>query len=105
MLSLPDSCWHCARVRAAYAKNRREAQLPLRAATVRALKAHVADRTPLARVFPLPRKWDSVKWLHADMAAAGVVPVDAAGRVADFHALRTTFATTLARSGVALQVA
>ena len=93
------------RVRAAYAKNRREATLPLRPETARALGAHVATKTPLARVFRLPKKWDSVKWLHADMADAGVVAVDAAGRVVDFHALRTTFGTSLARSGVALQVA
>ena len=40
------------------------------------------------------------KMLRQDLEAAGIAYKDAAGRVADFHALRHTFITNLARVGV-----
>ncbi len=42
---------------------------------------------------------------RADFAAAGIAEVDERGRVADFHALRTTLGTRLARKGIAPQIA
>jgi integrase len=38
--------------------------------------------------------------LQADLKAAGIVPVDASGRVFDFHSLRHQFITNLAMAGV-----
>ena len=43
--------------------------------------------------------------LRADLADAGIPCRDDAGRVADFHALRHTFITNLARSGVHPKIA
>jgi len=42
--------------------------------------------------------------LRGDLEAAGI-PSEQDGRVVDFHALRTTYATSLARLGVNLQTA
>ncbi len=42
---------------------------------------------------------------RADLKAAKIPLLDAQGRWADFHALRHTFCTNLARAGVPLQVA
>jgi len=43
--------------------------------------------------------------IRKDLEAAGIPYRDASDRVADFHALRHTFITRLARSGVAPAVA
>ena len=104
-LELADRDHAAVRVRAGNAKNRRDAALPLRGATARDLAVHVASRSPDAPVFSCLRDWRSAVALRADLAAAGIPYADAAGRVVDFHALRTTFGTALARAGVALQVA
>jgi integrase len=40
------------------------------------------------------------KFLKRDMKRAGIPYRDATGRVADFHSLRYTFITTLAKAGV-----
>ena len=45
------------------------------------------------------------KMLQVDLKAAGVPYVDAKGLFADFHALRHTYITNLARSGVSLVAA
>ena len=42
---------------------------------------------------------------RADLAAAAIVFVDERGERADFHSLRKTFATELAKAGVATRVA
>lgn len=54
------------------------------------------------RVFPkMPRD----RTFRADLERAKVAPADKAGRVVDFHALRATFGTNLARAGVMPRVA
>ena len=93
------------RVCAAHAKNGRDARLPLRPGTATALAAHVKRRTPLAKVFDVSKHWRAFDAIQADLAKAKVAYRDAAGRVADFHALRVTFGTNLARAGVGLALA
>lgn len=104
-LDVADPARAAVRVRAATAKNRREAHLPLRQELAEALGAHVARRLPSARVFGCPKRWRQAQDLRDDLAAAEVPAVDGAGREVDFHALRVTFGTNLARAGVALQLA
>lgn len=104
-VELGDSDRPAIRVRAGNAKNGRDARLPLRPETALALKRLVANRLPSARVFSVPKHWRAAETLRADLAAAGIADVDDAGRVIDFHSLRVTFATNLARAGVTLQVA
>lgn len=55
-----------------------------------------------ARVFSTPVHH---RTRAGDFARAGIPEVDADGRVADLHALRTTLGTNLARAGVPVQVA
>lgn len=86
------------RVRAKTSKNRREATLPLPPQTVEALRDLRADATPDARVL---RGVPGVKTLAKDLRAAGIESVSAEG-VVDFHALRVTYGTSLARAGVPL---
>lgn len=86
------------RVRATTAKNRREAIQPLPPGTVAALRAWRGLRQPADRVFDhVP----STKGLRADLKRAGLAYTNAAG-TCDFHALRVTYATMLAKAGVSL---
>jgi integrase len=104
-LDLADVERACANVRATNTKNRREAHLPLRPDLASALRSHIRERLPSARVFTLPKDFRAAAMLRADLAAADIPYEDDAGRVVDFHSLRVTFATNLARGGVALQLA
>ena len=91
-------------VRSATTKNRKDAIVPLHARVVDALKAIKPERnhsgTP---VFELPSNPD--RTIRNDLKAAGIERVDALGRKVDFHSLRNTFATMLARHGVPQRIA
>ena len=91
-------------VKAAYSKHRRDDTLPLRKDTADALAVYMAGRMPSAPVFPnmLAR---TAEMIRVDLKAAGIDYIDEAGRYADFHSLRHTFITALARSGVHPKVA
>ena len=67
------------------------------------LKALHAQRlaTPRALVFPTPVSNATRK---ADFTAAGIPHVDASGKTADLHSLRSTLATRLARANVSPEV-
>ncbi len=93
------------RVRATNAKNRREARLPLRPATATVLRDRIGKALPMARVFELYRWWPAATAIRDDLALAWIAYRDDAGRVVDFHSLRVTYATNLARSRVPLQLA
>jgi integrase len=111
-------------VAAAYSKHRREDVLPLRPDLANEMVAYVAARPATDRLFHVPHK--SARMLSADLRQARALWIretpdraerrtrrasffltvhDASGRVVDFHALRHTFITRLARSGVAPAVA
>ena len=100
---------------------------PLGAAFANAMRTHAAALAPAAHVFKLCRKPEAlVKAWRADLAVArgtwlgeATTPkqsaerersdflqyVDSAGRYADVHALRTTFATNLIAAGVDVKTA
>jgi integrase len=103
-------------------KARRGARLPLRGALTQEIGLHLADRLKAQqeaaqagkRPIPVqlspnspafPDAPSNVRVLDADLAFAGIAKRDAAGRVVDFHALRHTYCTRLARAGVSLQLA
>ncbi|MFW5690761.1 MAG: tyrosine-type recombinase/integrase [Planctomycetota bacterium] len=92
-------------VRAGNAKNRREDILPLKAETASMLTKHLVSRLPTAPAFNMPDSTRTARMLRKDLSAAGIPYQDAAGRYADFHALRHTFVTALATSGVLPKVA
>lgn len=111
-------------VKAAYAKSRREDTLPLRPPTATMLARWLTQSGgggSDAPIFRLPHRANVSGMLQADLAAGReawiaqaadpadrkrrqqsefLVYCNEAGRYADFHALRHTFVTRLARSGV-----
>ena len=90
---------------AQHTMNRTACTLPLRNDMALALADFYSDMLPTALLFNMPPKWDVIEMFKGDLVVAGVAYQDAAGRFADFHALRHTFITNLARSGVHPKVA
>jgi integrase len=90
-------------VRAAVSKNRTQAELPLPTDVVAALRAtkprDALPSAPVFRIVPSIRRFDD------DLKLAKLSKDGDDVRTLDFHALRATFATRLARAGVAPQVA
>ncbi|MCA8916603.1 MAG: tyrosine-type recombinase/integrase [Planctomycetes bacterium] len=86
-------------VEARNAKNRRVATLPLTPGLVGALRLHLSDKLPSALAFNMPASSHTAEMIRADLTAAGVEYETEEG-FADFHALRHTFITNLARAGV-----
>ena len=85
-------------VRAENAKNRREQAVPLHPELLAELKRRKpTDAKPGDLV--LPDGVPSMPALRQDLSAAGIAFVDETGQRADFHALRHTFATRLAKFG------
>lgn len=87
-------------VQAAYSKRRREDTLPLRSELVSALRSHLALKTPDAPAFTMPESQHIAEMLKLDLKAVGIPYVDRDGRHVDFHALRHTFITNLAKGGI-----
>ncbi len=90
-------------VKAAHSKRRENDRQPLRRDLVAILRAWLPGREGLL----WPGSWSNhaAAMLRADLHAAGLSDVDAAGKVLDFHALRNTFISGLARAGVPAKVA
>jgi len=113
-------------VSAAYSKRRREDVLPLRPDLAELLKTHFKGKLGGAKALSIPKSYDTADMIRADLdktraawiskaeseqdrqareASDFLKYTDSAGRVADFHALRHTFITNLARAGVHPKVA
>ena len=105
-LSLSES-EPCVTVLAGYAKNRSEATLPLRKHIAQQFRRWLAEGSfsPDDKVFAKFNKRTGAAILRADLKAAGVDYVDAAGRYAGFHALRHSTGSLRAASGVHPKVA
>ncbi|MCP5522347.1 MAG: site-specific integrase [Verrucomicrobiales bacterium] len=89
--------------RASTTKNRKEARQWLNAETAEAMRLTIptAALASEAAFDYVP----SIEKLRSDLKKAGIEAEDADGRRLDFHALRYTYATNLARAGVAPRVA
>jgi len=89
-------------VEAAYSKRRRTDTLPLHVSLIEPLREYLSTKT--GRVFG--GTWaqhsgaNCAGMMRYDLKRAGIAYVDDQGRYADFHALRHTFISQLARSGV-----
>ena len=92
------------KVEAAYSKHRREDILPLRPETAQKLREYLALKLPSTPAFPM-WKDKGAKMIRKDLAAAGIAYQDESGRFADFHSLRHSYISNLARSGVHPKVA
>jgi integrase len=86
-------------VAAANSKHRRQDRLPLREDVATALRAWKADHADDDKVFPLPND-KAAEMMQVDLQSAGIPYVDEAGKFADFHSLRHTFISDLAKAGV-----
>jgi integrase len=87
-------------LRASISKRRRNDTLPLSPETARMLQQLMVGRSPTELIWPGSWWRQAAKMLHKDLMEAGITAFDDDGRVVDFHALRTTFITSLARAGV-----
>ncbi len=87
-------------VAAAYSKRRRDDVQPIRPEFAADLAAYVAGRKPSEPIFAMPHPNRLAIVLRADLRVSSTPYRDDAGRVLDFHALRHTFITNLARAGV-----
>jgi integrase len=91
-------------VRAATTKNRQEAIVPLHPKLVEEFKSLASDNpAPESAVFAECANSD--RFIRIDLEKAGIERIDASGRRLDFHALRYTFATMLARHNVSQRLA
>jgi len=91
-------------VEAAYSKRRRRDVQPFRSDLADSLRPWLARQKPDEPLWRLLGRHASAM-LKPDLGAAGVPVTDDAGRVADFHALRHTYITRLAKAGVSPKVA
>ncbi len=95
--------------RAKFTKAKRKDPIPLDpvlAERLRKQRTETARRTgravpPRSLVFEVPN--NIAERVRADAKHAGIPVVDDEGRTLDFHALRSTFATLIARAGVPMQ--
>ncbi len=91
------------RVRASTTKNGKAAEMRLRREVVVELQnLKTTEVTDGDLVFP---KFPRIERFRRDLEKAGIAYVDAQGRYADFHSLRKTFGTNMARAGVPSRVA
>jgi integrase len=92
-------------VNADCSKHRPEDVQPLRRDVAELLRPYLAGRPRGAPVWP-GRWWqDGAAIIRRDLAAAVIPYADERGEVIDFHGLRHTFISTLARAGVRLKEA
>ena len=90
------------RVRASTTKNGKPAEMRLHPELVEALGAIKGNSEPDRPVFErIPR----MKRFRHDLKAAGIAYCDKLGRYSDFHSLRKTLGTNLAKAGVPSRVA
>ena len=94
-------------VQAGYSKRRRMDVLPLPADILELARDWLKAKSPTEKLWP--GDWAenryAGKMLQVDLKAAGIPYQDASGLFADFHALRHTYITNLARNGVPLATA
>lgn len=86
---------------AKHSKRRRDEEQPIPSSIQRDFAKWLKGRT--GNLFPRGR-WSArgSEMIQSDMVAAGIARITG-GRIADFHSLRVTYVTNLARAGVPLQ--
>lgn len=85
------------RLDARWTKDGRHALLPIPHETAAALQAIVRGKQAADAVFAMPQPSRVVMMLRADLKLAGVDYIDDRGQFADFHSLRHTYISHLAR--------
>lgn len=83
-----------------YSKRRRTDTQPLRSDLIALMRPYLEGRDPAEQIWPGQWYRRAAERLRIDLTAAEVPYVDAHGLVFDFHALRHTYITNLARGGI-----
>ena len=94
-----------ATVDAAYAKNRKTAVQPLPPDLAEALAEYLAGKPADRPIWPGTWVEKAAVMIRRDLKAAGIPYRDDTGRVADFHCLRHSYISLLAKSGVSPKLA
>jgi len=94
-------------VLAAYSKHRRDDVVPLRLDIAKQLTAWKIEQRTVeqSKLFTNFSHNKAAKMLRKDLDVAAIAYRDDAGRYVDFHSLRHTFISNLARSGVSPKIA
>lgn len=95
----------CVRLRASTTKNGKDATLALNESVLIVLKSYKSQQGAIKLSDVVFDVIPSVPVLKGDLKRCGIAYQDEFGRFADFHALRHTFCTMLASSGVSQRVA
>lgn len=90
------------RLEALGAKNRKSVDQQLPAEIVPLLRRWLSGRSRHELAWPGLEKSPAGRMIRTDLLAANIERVDSDGRKVDFHALRHTFASRMARAGVQL---
>ncbi len=91
------------RVRAVNTKNRKDAVIPMHRRVYEELLKESRQKRNLQFVFQVSSNPD--RTIQMDYRNAGIDRVDSLGRKVDFHSLRNTFATMLAKEGIPQRIA
>lgn len=89
-------------IEAAYSKRRKRDRLPIHDSLIEPLQMFLSQSS--GKLFPGNWHGNAASMLRKDLKNAGI-DVETVNGIVDFHALRHTFITTLASSGVSPQVA
>lgn len=94
-------------VTAGYAKNGKEATLPLRNDVAKLFKQWFDDSgfSLSDKIFPKFNKAKGAAMLRKDLKTVGIPYEDESGRYADFHSLRHTFISNIGKSGATVKEA
>jgi len=90
-------------VRAAYSKRRRDDVQPIQTELAQVLLPWLRSKPPGKPLFANLTK-HTADMLRIDLEAAGIPYRDASGRFADFHALRHSYVTALAKSNAPVKI-
>ena len=89
-------------VESRYAKNRKEAVLPLRKGTAGELCQYFEGKDRAEKAFPMSKHIKTAKMIRQDLAAAGI-EFGQVGGLVDFHGLRAAFGTMIHQAGASVK--
>lgn len=91
-------------IEAGYSKRRRRDVQPIRRDLAETIRGWLDGKPPRLPMFDVCRPEKSAAMLRVDLEAAGIDYRDASGRVVDFHALRHSYISALARSSAPVKI-
>ena len=87
--------------KACYSRHRRDDVQPILPSLAESLRKHLGGKDTTEAAFRMPDRTNLARMLRADLRDAEIDPTDESGQTTDFHALRHTYISLMARAGVA----